>query len=114
METLQEKIGDVRVLHLRGRLDLDAAPQFQTLVKGLIDSGETRFVFDCRDLKYVSSSGLGAIVSCGKHLSFGGTLVFAGLSGHVESLFEMTGMAGLFPICKTKQDALVKLGVAAP
>lgn len=111
METLQEKIGDVKVLHLRGRLDLDAAPEFESLVKGLIDSGETRIVLDCRDLKYVSSSGLGAFIACGKQLSFSGSMIFAGLSTHIESLFEMTGLAGIFTICKTKQDALSKLGV---
>jgi hypothetical protein len=37
--------------------------------------------------------------------------VFAGLSHHVESLFEMTGLAPLFTICKTKEDALERLSV---
>jgi anti-anti-sigma factor len=113
METLEEKIGDVKVLHLRGRLDLVAAPEFENLVKSLMGVGERKFVLDCRDLKYVSSSGLGAFLSFGKELANEGTLVFAGLSHHVESLFEMTGMAGLFTICKTKQDALQRLGVAS-
>lgn len=113
METLEEKIGDVKILHLRGRLDLAAAPQFENLVNALIGAGETKLILDCRDLKYVSSSGLGAFITCGKQLSNGGALVFAGLSAHVESLFEMTGMAPLFTICKTKQDALRQLGVAS-
>jgi anti-anti-sigma factor len=112
METLEEKIGDVKVLHLRGRLDLAAAPEFESLVKTLIGGGESRIVLECRDLKYVSSSGLGAFIACGKALADGGSLVFAGLSNHIESLFEMTGIAGLFTICKTKQDALDRLGVA--
>ena len=113
METLEEKIGDVKVLHLRGRLDLAAAPGFESLVKALIGGGENKIVLECRDLKYVSSSGLAAFISCGKQLSNGGTLVFAGLNNHIESLFEMTGLAGLFTICKTKQDALRRLGAAA-
>lgn len=112
METLQEKIGDVKVLHLRGRLDLAAKPAFDTLMKGLIESGENRIVLDCRDLKFVSSSGLGSFIASGRQLAGGGALVFAGLSDHLESLFEMTGLASLFTICKTKQDALAKLGVA--
>lgn len=111
METLEEKIGDVKVLHLRGRLDLAASPPFEKLVKGMIADGERKIVLDCRDLKYVSSSGLGALISCGKELGGDGSLVFAGLSAHIESLFEMTGIAPLFTIVKTKQDALTKLGV---
>lgn len=111
METLEEKIGDVKVLHLRGRLDFAAAPDFETQVKSLISAGESKIVLDCRDLKYVSSSGLGAFIACGKTLPGGGAIVFAGLSNHIESLFEMTGITGLFPMYKTKQDALRRLGV---
>lgn len=113
METLQEKIGDVQVLHLKGRLDLEAAPKFESLVNKLIAGGETRFVLECRDLKYVSSSGLGAFIACGKQLSGGGALVFAALSSHLQSLFEMTGIASMFTICNSEQDALNRLGVAA-
>jgi anti-anti-sigma factor len=112
METLQEQIGDVKVLHLRGRLDFDSAPEFENLVKSLVLAGETRIVLDCRDLKYVSSSGLGAFIVSGKLLADRGSLVFAGLSNHLQSLFEMTHIADLFTICKTKQDALDKLSAA--
>ena len=109
METLEEKVGDIKVLHLRGRLDLAAAPEFERRVKMLIGAGEKKIVFDCRDLKYVSSSGLGAFIACGKELSNDGKLVFAGLNQHVESLFEMTGVSRVFTIYKTKEDALGRL-----
>jgi anti-sigma B factor antagonist len=113
MEIVQEKIGSVRVLRLRGRLDLAAKPGFESLMKGLIEGGENRIVLDCQELKYVSSSGLGAFIVCGRQLAGSGELVFAGLSSHIESLFEMTGISGLFTLCKTEQDALAALGVAA-
>jgi anti-sigma B factor antagonist len=109
METLLEKIGDVQVVHLRGRLDLATAPEFAKLLQGLIGSGETRIVLDCRDLKYVSSSGLGTFIAAGKSLGSDGKLVFAGLSHHLQSLFDMTGIANLFEICGTKDDGVRKL-----
>src|SRR5262245_14363082 len=112
METLEEKIGDVKILHLRGRLDLAATPEFESRVKSLIAAGENKVVLDCRDLKYVSSSGIGAFISCGKQLSKGGALVFAALTHHVASVFDMTGLGRVFTICKTKEDALRHLGVA--
>ena len=111
METFQEKINNIRILHLRGRLDLAAAPQFEKLVKGLIADGERTFLLDCRDLTHVSSAGLGAFISCGKLLEDQGTFVFAGLSSRIEGLFEITGLTGMFRICKTKHDALKGLGV---
>jgi len=113
METLHEKIGDVKVLRLRGRLDLEAAPEFEKLLKSLIAGGETRIILDCQDLKYVSSSGLGAFIACGKQLAPGGSLVFSGLSNNIESLFQMTGISGLFLICKTREDALARFGISA-
>ena len=109
METLVETVGDVQILHLRGRLDLTAVNEFGELLQGIITAGGTRIVLDCRDLQYVSSSGLGAFIQGGKKLGPEGKLVFASLSRHVQNVFEMTGLANLFPICGSKEDALAKL-----
>jgi len=109
METLEESVGDIKILHLRGRLDLAAAPTFESRVKILISSGERKIVLDCRDLKYVSSSGIGAFVACAKEMSTRGTIVFASLNQHVESLFEMTGISRVLTVCKTKEDAVGRL-----
>lgn len=109
METLVEKVGDVQVLHLRGRLDLTAAGEFGNLLGAIIDSGVSKIVMDCRDLQYVSSSGLGTFVQGGKKLGTSGKLVFAGLNRHLQDLFEMTGIANLFQICGSKEDALRQL-----
>jgi anti-sigma B factor antagonist len=106
VETLTEKVGDVQVLHLRGRLDLAAAPEFQAFVKALIDGGDTKIVLDCRDLLYVSSSGLGAFISTGKTLGASGKLAFAHLNHHLQNLFDMAGIANLFDIYVSKDDAV--------
>ena len=110
METLLEKVGDVQVVHLRGRLDLAASPEFGRLMQQLIGAGESKIVLDCRDLKYVSSSGLGTFIAAGKGLGDNGKLVFAGLNNHLQNLFEMTGIAGLFDVCASKDDAVAKFG----
>jgi anti-anti-sigma factor len=109
METLVERVGDVHILHLRGRLDLTAAPEFGVLLEGIINEGGTKIVLDCRDLQYVSGSGLGAFISGAKKLGSKGKLVFAGLSRHVQDLFEMAGIASFFQICGSKEDALEQL-----
>ena len=109
METLVETVGDVQILHLRGRLDLTAVAEFGEVLQGIITAGGTRIVLDCRDLQYVSSSGLGAFIQGGKKLGPDGRLVFASLNHHVQNVFEMTGIANLFPICGTREDALLRL-----
>jgi anti-anti-sigma factor len=112
MEMLEEKIGDVKVLHLRGSLDLAVAREFEDRVKGLISAGENRFILDCRDLKYVSSTGIAAFVACGKQLAGTGKLVFAALTPHVASVFEVTGLIRVFTVVKNKKEALQQLGAA--
>ena len=110
METLVEKVGDVDILHPRGRLDLRAADEFNTLLQRIISEGGTKIVIDCRDLQYVSSSGLGTFITGGKKLGSDGKLVFAALNLHVQTVFEMTGLANLFQICGSKEEALRQLG----
>ena len=114
MEKLSEKLGDVQVVHLRGRLDLAAAPELEAFLQQLIDAGETKLVLDCRDLKYVSSSGLGTFIATGKRLApSGAKLGFAALSPHIQGLFDMSGIASLFDIYSTKDDALKRLSTSA-
>src|SRR6185295_16250243 len=106
METLVEKVGEVHILHLRGRLDLTATTQFNTLLQDVISRGASKIVLDCRDLEYVSSSGLSTFIVGSRNLGPGGTLVFASLTRHVQSVFDMTGLANVFQICVSKEDAL--------
>jgi anti-anti-sigma factor len=109
METLAETVGDIRVLHLRGRLDLAAADEFDALLHKVIDDGFTKIILDCRDLQYVSSSGLGAFISGAKKLGPSGTLAFAALNRHVQNVLDLTGIANLFSIYGSKEDALRQL-----
>lgn len=109
METLVEKVGDVQVLRLRGRMDLTVAGEFGKLLEGIIAAGQTKILLDCSDLQYVSSSGLGVFIAGGKKLGPGGKLVFAALNNQIKNVFEMTGIAHLFTICGSKEDALVQL-----
>jgi anti-sigma B factor antagonist len=113
METRLEKVGDVQVVELKGRLDLSASPELGQLLQRLIVAGESKIVLDCRELNYVSSSGLGAFIAAGKNLGAGGKLVFAGLNNHLQNLFEMTGINGLFEVCPTREDAVARLGAAS-
>ena len=79
---------------------------FRSLLHGIIAGGATKIVLECRDLQYVSSSGLGAFISGGKKLGPEGKLVFAALNGNVQNVFDMTGIANLFHRCRTTEEAL--------
>ena len=106
METLIEKAGNVHILHLRGRLDLTASAEFGKLLEEIINGGSNQIVMECRDLQYVSSSGLGAFISAAKKLGQDGRLVFVELNSTVQNVFELTGIASLFAIYRSKEDGL--------
>lgn len=112
METVLETQGGVRILRLSGRLDLVAAPGFESTLLGLIRGGATKIVLECSGLSYVSSSGLGAFVAGGKALGGDGQIVFAGMSRQLLSLFEMTGFRNLFSVCADVGEALEHLAEA--
>ena len=102
-----EKLPNLQIVNLRGRLDSAGTPAFEDSMKTLIDSGEKRVLIDCAELRYVSSVGLGVFVASGQTLgASGGGLYFAGLTQHVRSVFEMVGFFGIFEVFPTRAEAL--------
>lgn len=65
------------------------------------------FVFDCKELDFIDSSGLGAIVSClRKALEHHGDLKLAALGPKVSMIFELTKAKKLFSIFSDASEAL--------
>jgi anti-sigma B factor antagonist len=106
METIHEKLGDVRVIRLIGRLDIAAAPELESTVASFIGAGENKLVFDCAELTYVSSSGLAAFVKAAKTIGGQGQVAFASLNQHVGKVFEMTGFYRIFATFSSREDAV--------
>ena len=50
MDVTEEKRGEVRIIGLRGRLDVIASPDVQERLVTLAAQGETRMVFDLSGL----------------------------------------------------------------
>ena len=73
-----------------------------------------RLVFDLSGLKFVDSSGLGAILSCLRQLnSQGGDLKLCGVTRPVRTLFELVRMHKVFDICNTAEEAIHSYGLSA-
>ena len=73
-----------------------------------------RLVFDLSNLKFVDSSGLGAILSCLRQVnSQGGDLKLCGVTRPVRALLELVRMHKVFDICNTAEEAVQAYGVSA-
>ena len=74
------------------------ADDFRTSVADIVDAGNTQLVLDLCEVKFLDSSGLGAIVSIRKMVGNEGGMVLCGLTGQVRSVFRLTRMDTIFDI----------------
>jgi anti-sigma B factor antagonist len=110
MEMTIEKVGEVAVVELRGeQLDASNVADFKRDIAPVLE-GNSRVVFDLSQLRFVDSSGLGAILSCLRRLNgTGGELKLCGLAKPVRALFELVRMHKIFDIYATRDEAVRSL-----
>ena len=95
--TEQEK--NTLVATFVGRLDTPASGEAAVAVQPLIESAEKTIILDCRELTYISRSGLRIFLSIRKAAaSKGGRVIIHGINNDIRQIFVMTGFLNLFEI----------------
>ena len=89
-------------------LDAGNVRDFKLAVERLL---KPRVVFDLSGLKFVDSSGLGALLSALRQLSAqGGDLKLCGVTRPVRALFELVRMHKVLDIYNTPEEAILAYG----
>lgn len=88
------------------RLDAAVAESFYQLIQSHIDKGHQHLVVDLSNVKFVDSTGLGALVRCLKRLGSQGQLVLYGVGELVHSLLMMTRLDNIFSQATGKNEAI--------
>lgn len=97
---------DRKIIHLRGRMDATTAADFEKACRPLLDGGFS-VVTDCRQLEFISSAGLRAILGLAKAAKTAGlTISFCELSAMVSEIFRISGLPAILPIFPTLAEAL--------
>lgn len=106
MQSKLEMLGDIAVVELLGEhLDAANAKEFKEHMAPLVEE-HTRMIIDLSHLRFVDSSGLGAILSCLRRLNDkGGDLKLCGMTKQVRVLFELVRMHRIFEIFNTREEA---------
>jgi anti-sigma B factor antagonist len=87
-------------------LDASNSTEFKRDIAPVLQS-QTKLVLDLSQLRFVDSSGLGAMLSCLRQLSAkGGDLKLCSMSKQVRALFELVRMHRIFDIYGTKDEAI--------
>jgi anti-anti-sigma factor len=82
-------------LHLIGRLDASQVP----IARGAMDRLNGSCVVDFGELEYISSAGLGLLLSVQKRLmDIGGKLRLVNMNRHIREIFRMAGFDHIFDI----------------
>jgi anti-sigma B factor antagonist len=105
-----EKLGDVDIVSLEGRLDFSGIEDLTSEVRRLLAAGGKHMLFDCSELRYISSTGLRIFIFALKELQpKGGRVLICGLNQHVRSVFNMVSFLTLSEIHGTREEALAAL-----
>ncbi len=107
MEIAVDQIGSIAVATVpEDELDASNAGEFKRDIAPVLQAN-TRLVLDLSRLRFVDSSGLGAMLSCLRQLSAkNGDLKLCGMSKQVRGLFELVRMHRIFDIYGTKEEAI--------
>jgi anti-sigma B factor antagonist len=89
------------------RIDAHNSAELKDSLQQLLENGQTSLVVDLSSVRFIDSSGLGALLSGYKNASLRqGSLVLAGLQPRVQSMFELTRLHRVFEIYATVDEAL--------
>ncbi len=89
------------------RMDAHNSGDLKEQMLQLFDEGKCNLVIDLSAVRFIDSSGLGALVSGFKNASaMEGSLKLCGLQPQVRSMFELTRLHRVFEIFTSMDEAL--------
>jgi anti-sigma B factor antagonist len=94
------------VLVLEDRIDAASAIQFKEQMRDLTGTAHPRVVLDLARVKFLDSSGLGAIVAVRKLLGPDRVMELSSLTPTVEKVFRLTRMDTIFTIHPSHEAAV--------
>jgi anti-sigma B factor antagonist len=110
----EERAGDITILRMAGRLELDEGDiVFRNYVDGLVSEGRLKILLDLKQVMRIDSAGIGMLAS--KYLSTrkrGGTMKLLHLTQRSDRLMDITRLTTVFEIFDDEAEALRSFGVA--
>ena len=82
---------------LIGRLDTPSAVKAQQDIVPLLENADKEIILDCKQLQYISSSGLRLFLAIRKEVAAkGGKVIVENISEDIKKVFMMTGFIQWF------------------
>jgi anti-anti-sigma factor len=103
---------DAMVVSVKGKVDTVNAPEFEKYLTTQIEqhADKNMLIVNLRELYYISSAGLRAILGATKKLKEKhGDVILAELQDTVREVFEIAGFPSFLKIFETEQSALEQI-----
>ena len=99
MEVKIAKQNGETTVQLIGRLDTPASPEVEKALEPVHEDAAGTIILDCKELEYISSSGLRIFLSLRKSAAAkGGRVVVKDINSDIRQVFMMTGFLNIFEI----------------
>ena len=93
-------------LTLRGYLDAHTVSDFESRMDHLIEKGARCYLIDINELNYVSSAGIGAIMSMTQRLRrSNGEIVLVRPTDKVFKILDKLGLTKIFRLAYSREEA---------
>ena len=108
MQVIERRIGDVTILQLIGRLELETGDLIlRDTINRLVEEGHVKLVLDMKEVTRLDSAGIGMLVS--KYLTVrraGGTIKLLHPTERTDHLMDITKLTTVFQVFDDEASAV--------
>jgi anti-sigma B factor antagonist len=103
----KETRGSVQVVRVAGSLDMYSFPRLETQLNALFQQGQYNIVLDCRELDYIGSAGLGALIGFAKQArEHRGDLKLLNVPERIYKIIELLGFTKVLQVFHAETEAV--------
>jgi anti-sigma B factor antagonist len=100
---------DIQKIDISGYLDAQTAPVLENAIQEAINKGCNKILVNFKNLKYISSAGLGVFMGFIEQIrKEGGDIKLAEMPNNIFSIFDLLGFPMIFDISDTEDKLIVK------
>ena len=97
----------INIVKVKGFMDISNFALFEETLESLIQKNTSKIILDFTDLDYISSAGLGTILShIRRARQLKGDIIVRGCSSAVRNILEIFGFTQVFPVAASPQAAV--------
>ncbi|MFT7073266.1 MAG: anti-sigma B factor antagonist [Patiriisocius sp.] len=110
LEVKTIEVNEAKVVHLKGNLDTNTAPDAEKEINKWLENGSLKMVINLKDTNYVSSAGLRIFLATAKKMAAaGGVVKWCNANEVVQEILDISGFSTILDIKESEAEALSAL-----